>query len=94
MQLTNLLNLESPEAEAGAALAGEVLDTLTALLAGSSSSRARLVHDVGYDTLLRLLLRVAGPLGPQQPLLVKTMGPILEVRPLRVSFRFEYRSNC
>lgn len=90
VQLTNLLNVESLEKEAGAALAGDVLDTLTALLAGNSSSRARLAHDVGYDTLLRLLLRAAGPEGPQQPLLVKMMGPILEVRPDRdMHFRQE-----
>ena len=71
MQLTNLLNIESPDGEAGSVLAGDVLDTMGALMAGSTSGRARLAQDVGYDTLLRLLLRAAGTEGPQQPLLVK-----------------------
>ena len=78
VQLVNLLNLEFTSSD-GAALAGEVLDTLTGLLAGNRSSRERLKHDVGFDTLLRIMLQVAGSRGPQQPLLVKMMGPILEV---------------
>ena len=57
-----------------------MLATLTALLAGNSSSRVRLRADVGYDTLLRMVLRLAGPPGPQQPLLLAIMGPVLEVR--------------
>lgn len=80
MQLTNLLNLDSEAEAAGCVLAGDVLDTLTALLADNSSSRARLAHDVGYDTLLRLVLRATGATGPQQPLLVKMIGLILEAR--------------
>ena len=79
VQLVNLLNLDFTPSQ-GIALAREVLDTLSELLAGNRSSRERLKHDVGFDTLLRILLRLAGPQGPQQPLLVKIMGPILEVR--------------
>ena len=58
----------------------QVLATLTALLAGNGSSRVRLRADVGYDTLLHMVLRLAGLAGPQQRLLLATMGPILEVR--------------
>jgi len=57
----------------------QVLATLTALLAGNGSSRVRLRADVGYDTLLHMVLRQAGPAGPQQRLLLATMGPVLEV---------------
>ena len=62
------------------ALAPQVLATLTALLAGNGSSRVRLRADVGYDTLLRMVLRQAGPAGPQQPLLLAVMGSVLEAR--------------
>lgn len=79
VQLTKLLTLDS-DAEARAALAGEVLDTLTALLAGNSCCRLRLAQDVGYDTLLRALLQATGPQGPQRPVLVKLMGPVFEAR--------------
>jgi hypothetical protein len=65
-----------------AVLARQVLATLTALLAGNGSSRVRLRADVGYDTLLRMVLRQAGPAGPQQPLLLAIMGPVLEARQL------------
>ncbi len=58
----------------------QVLATLTALLAGNGSSRVRLRADVGYDTLLHMVLRQAAPAGPQQRLLLATMGPVLEVR--------------
>ena len=79
VQLANLLNHDFSTAD-GTALLGEVADTLALLLAGNGSSRTRLKHDVGYDTLLRILLRLTGPGGPQQALLVKLMGLILEVR--------------
>ncbi|KAK9824084.1 hypothetical protein WJX72_007613 [[Myrmecia] bisecta] len=77
VQIINLLNLDYPPA-LGARLCEEVLGTLCALLAGNEASRKRLRNDVGYDTLLSILLRRAAPRGPSQSLLLKVLGLILE----------------
>ena len=41
----------------GAAMCGEVLATVTALVAGNAASRARVAQDIGYDQILTVVLR-------------------------------------
>jgi len=48
-----------PGRRCAAALCGDVLATLTALVAGNAASRARVAHDIGYDQILTVVLRQA-----------------------------------
>ena len=58
----------------------QVLATLAALLAGNEANRARLAHDVGYDTLLTVLTARMGPRGAPQGVLQQVLALALEVR--------------
>jgi len=78
VQLLNLLNIDySPEA--GTQLCEMVLPTMTALLAGNQRSRKRLQDDIGYDTLLSLVLRRTAPKGPSGGVLMQVLHLLLEV---------------
>lgn len=78
VQLLNLLNTDfSPEA--GSQLCERVLSTLTSLLAGNEASRKKLQQDVGYDTLLSIVLRRTAPTGPCAGVLMQLLHLILEV---------------
>ena len=56
-----------------------MLATLAALLAGNEANRARLAHDVGYDTLLTVLTARMGPQGAPQGVLQQVLALALEV---------------
>ncbi|KAK9836952.1 hypothetical protein WJX81_002248 [Elliptochloris bilobata] len=62
----------------GAALCGEVLATITALVAGNAASRARVAQDIGYDQILTVVLRQVQPDGPSESLLLAVLGLLLE----------------
>lgn len=81
MQLLNLLNDDYPP-EAGAQLCERVLATLTALLAGNVAAREHLSSEVGYDTLLNIVLRRTAPTGPSGGVLRQLLHLVLEVSPL------------
>lgn len=78
MQIVNLLNLDYPT-ETGMRLCEEVLATLAALLKDNEASRQRLKADVGYDTLLNVLLSRSGTGGPSQGILTQVACLALEV---------------
>ena len=58
----------------------QVLATLAALLGGNEANRARLAHDVGYDTLQTVLTARMGPRGAPQGVLQQVLALALEVR--------------
>lgn len=83
MQVVNLLNLDYPS-DVGPPLVEEVLATLMSLMAGNQSSRCRISTDVGYDTLLHIILRQTAPGGPSRSLLTRLLNLVLEVRLLNL----------
>ena len=78
VQIVNLLNLDYPS-DIGMRLCEEVLATLVALLKDNEASRQRLRADVGYDTLLNVVLSRSGPQGPSQAILEQVACLTLEV---------------
>ena len=53
------LSSEPDGSRDGALMCGEVLATVTALVAGNAASRARVAQDIGYDQILTVVLRQA-----------------------------------
>lgn len=83
VQLLNLLNIDYP-AEVGTQLCEQVLSTLTALLAGNDSCKNEMKQNVGYDTLLSVVLHRTAPKGPSGGVLMQVLHLILEVNTVLV----------
>lgn len=65
--------------EQGGQVCLRVLQTLLALLAGNEASRNRMQEDIGYDTLYSAIVRVVGPQGFSNQLLMQLLSLVLEV---------------
>ncbi|PRW34047.1 BEACH domain-containing lvsC isoform X1 isoform B [Chlorella sorokiniana] len=80
LQVANILNEEYPE-EQGPELCCAVLDTLTALVAGSPANRRALGEAVGYPMLLEAATKRLGQSPPPRRLLLSALGLLLEEAP-------------